>query len=187
MNARTVLIARSVSIIGGTAALMAGVTFAALQTNTVTLADNQLNVTNDVLRISNGGSYNTAVTGFNINLVPGVESEKKAFYLQNTSAANLGLTVKLNHAAGGSGVDPSGVHVKFYDKDGTTVLADKTLADLATDQTLAGQLDANGRGNGGVSGTEGNYFVSFKVDPSAMTGGAATLNDIDLDFTGTSL
>ena len=42
INIRSIAIVRSVVVIGGTAALMGGVTFAALKSDPVTLADNTI-------------------------------------------------------------------------------------------------------------------------------------------------
>ena len=158
---------RAVGTMGAVVALVGGITFASLTSNTVTLADNQLSVTNDILRISNGGAFGTNVTGFNFsNLVINKESAQQPFYFQNTANAALSLGVDVSSTPVVTSVNPALVHINFYDKDGTTVLLSTTLSALetVTPAALAGQLDANAQGNGGVPGTEGNYFVTMEVD-----------------------
>ena len=180
---------RAVGTMGAVVAVVGGVTFAQLQTNTVALTANELDVTTDVLRISDGGAFGTSVTGFsNANLVVGKESPKNAFFFQNLANANLALTAHIPGAPTVTNLDPTKVHFTFYDKDGTTIVANTTLFDLeAGNVPLSGQLDANAQGNGGVAGTEGNYFYSVTVEPAAVTGNPATVPNFELDFAGTSI
>jgi hypothetical protein len=193
MSARALSIARSVAVIGGTAALIAGVTFAAtFQTNTVTLADTSFSTTSDNLRIWNGSTFDTTpATGFAVTLNPGIESAKQPFYLKNTSGANLGLTAHLAPGAVFTNVNDSAlVEVKFYD-DSNNVIATTNRAALAGGQipftNPAGQLNAGAEGNGGVSGTNGNYNVTFKIAPAGVGGTSASASNLDLEFTGTAL
>ncbi|HSW84997.1 MAG TPA: hypothetical protein VLF79_00070 [Candidatus Saccharimonadales bacterium] len=181
--------ARAIGTMGAVAALVGAVTFAQLQTNTVTLAANEMDVTSDVLRISNGGAFSTSVPGFsNTSLVVGNEGPKQAFYFQNLANANLSISADIPDSPTISGLNPALVHIKFYDKDGSTVLANTTFASLnAAPVALSGQLDANAQGNGGISGTEGNYFYTITVDPAAVTGSPANIPSFDLDFSGTSI
>ncbi len=195
MNMRTVSIARSVAVIGGTAALMAGVTFAAFQTNTVTLADSQFTTTTDNLKIWNGSTFDTTpATGFNVTLTPGVESAKQDFFLANTSNAHLHLTAHVNGSPGpsNSNITLAGVTVKFYDdaQPANNLVATTTLNALASGQvpftTPDGDLSALAQGNGGAPGTNGNYHVTLTADPLAMSGSTASISNIDLEFTGTA-
>ncbi len=180
---------RAIGTMGAVVALAGGITIANLNTNNVTLAANEMDVTSDVLRISNGGAFGTNVSGFsNANLVVGDESAQQPFYFQNLANANLALTATIPGSPTVNNLNPTGVHFKFYDKDGTTVLANTTLSALeAAPVALADQLDANAQGNGGVSGTEGNYFYTITVDPSAVTGSTPGIPSFDLQFAGTSL
>lgn len=194
MSSRSAAIARAVTAIGGTAALMAGVTFAALQTNTVTLADNSISVTNDILRIYDGATFGTSSNGFSVNLTPGVESAKKPFYLKNLSPGQLSITAHVNPTPGptftaiGNAAD---VVVKIYD-DSNNLLATTDLNALMSGQVALsspqGDLQPNAEGNGGVPGTNGNYNITFQVSPLAFTNtGPASVSNIDFEFTGTAV
>lgn len=192
MSVRTLAIARAVTAIGGTAALMAGVTFAAFQTNTVTLADNSLSTTNDNLKIYDGVSgYVGQAAGVSVVLNPGLESAKQPFFLKNTSGAKLGLSAHLPSGYSFTNVTDSAlVTVKFYD-DNNNVLATTNLLALASGQvpldTVNGFLGIGAEGNGGVPGTNGNYNVTFNIAPEAVVGTSATASNLDLEFTGTAI
>lgn len=174
--------------------LIAGVTFANLQTNTVALADNQISTSTHNLQIWDAGSSSWddhQGSGFTINdLAPGDQSAKQPFYLKNNSGANLALTVAVP-----GGFTPHGMtnlhalEVTFYDADGhvigTTDLQ-ALLSGVALSDAGKGALLAHAQGNSGVPGTDGNYSVSFKVNPLLMTGSMASVSDLDFDFTGTA-
>lgn len=192
MSVRTVAIARGVAVIGGTAALIAGVTFAAFQTNTVTLAENSLATSSDNLQIYDpiAGFTVNPTNGYALTLVPGIESAKKPFYLKNLSGANLGLTAHLGAGITNTGVtDYAKVKVRFYDGTGA-LLADTDINALNGGQipftSPAGDLAAGAQGNAGVPATNGNYAVSFEITPDGVAGTSATVNHINLEFTGTA-
>src|SRR3989344_1496522 len=177
---------RAVGVIGVVAGLATAVTFAALTSNTVALDNNELDVTSDVLRISNGGAFATSVTGFNNpNLVVGVEGPMHAFYLQNLAVVNLSLCSQIPGTPT-FGLDLTKVDIKFYDQN-SAPLSTYTVAQLAGGcQTIADQLNAFAQGNGSGP-TEGNYFYSVKVNPGAVIGGSPSIPSFTLQFTGTEI
>lgn len=190
MNVRSLTIARSVAVIGGMVALVTGVTFAALQTNTVTLAANTISTATAELLIWNGSEFTTTAPGFAVtNLVPGEGSDEYPFYLKNSSPFDLKLSahvpgpVEITGITGGA----SKVKVVLTDKGSGEV----TTTDLQTlmdgDVDLNGVLNANAQGNAGVPVTEGNYTVKFDIDPAAVTGDSANVGSFDLEFTGTQV
>ncbi|HSW90952.1 MAG TPA: hypothetical protein VLF64_03055 [Candidatus Saccharimonadales bacterium] len=181
---------RAIGTMVAVVGVASGVTFASLTTNTVALTANELDVTSDVLRISNGGAFSsTGVTGFtNSNLIVNTEGPKNAFYFQNLANAALTLSATVPGSPTVNHIATNGIHVKFYDKDGTTLLLSTTLQALeAGPVALGDQLDALAQGNGGVAGTEGNYFYSVSVDASAVTGSPASVPSFEIDFSGTTV
>ncbi|CAN5416989.1 hypothetical protein BH10PAT3_BH10PAT3_0410 [soil metagenome] len=178
--------ARAIGVMGVTAGLVTGVTFASFNTNSVVLADSDLVVTSDVLRISNGGAYSsTSVAGFSDNLNPGVEGPKHNFYLQNTSTSNLKISVAV--AADSGDIQGSGIHFKFYNEAGALV-GEATYDQIHnTPGTLNGQLNAGAQGTADGTPTEGDYSYTVTVDQAAMPGSNGQVTDYDLTFTGTSL
>src|SRR5882672_12476043 len=103
MNARALSIARSVGVVGATTALIVGATFAAFQTNTVTLTGTTLSVNEiqDNLRIydfdpagfSTTSNNPFSATGpINLTLTLNIESPMQRFYLQNNGATDLAIS-----------------------------------------------------------------------------------------------
>jgi hypothetical protein len=196
MNMRTLSIARSVAIIGGTAALIVGVTFASFQSNTASLTGTTFSVNEiqDVLRIYdfNPGGYvvssdnpSSASGAINLNLTLNQESAKQRFYLQNTGASDLGITAMASGTPAGD-LDPAKVMVKFYDDAATpALLGSATLADLQSASTPLNTLPVGAAGDSNNLGTghAGNYQVSFTLTSSAS--GNDTLSGVNINFTGT--
>jgi hypothetical protein len=178
-------IARATGVMGVTAAMITGITFAAFNTNSVVLADSNLTVDTSVLRISSGGAYATAAAGFNDTLTPGITSTAHEFYLQNLSNSNLAISVGVSADAGN--LDGNGIIYKIYDQAGVLVL-EKTYTQLnTTPQLLDGQLNALAAGSADGLPTEGDYTYTVTVNGSAVTGNSGNLGNYDLTFTGTSL
>lgn len=100
-------VARAIGVIGGTAALVTGVTFANLTSNSVALSPNDIAVATASLVIDNNSNCAdnspTSVTGFQItNLAPGVPVSKN-FCLRNTGEVSL----LISGSVSGSGLDAS--------------------------------------------------------------------------------
>ncbi len=96
MNRRTSLIVRATGAIGATVALVGGVTYAQLTTNTVTLSNNTISTTSpNTLQISkNNTTFKTQVAGFDFTgLVPNMKStsSSETFYLKNTGGSDINL------------------------------------------------------------------------------------------------
>ncbi|MDB5178662.1 MAG: hypothetical protein JWN01_605 [Patescibacteria group bacterium] len=201
MNGRSVSIARSMAVIGGTGALIVAATFAAFTTNAVSINGTTLAVedSSDFLRIYDFAGANFATStanpanagNINLTLHQGVESAKQHFYLQNTSTdTDIGISVK---AAGVTGtIDHTKVKVRFYDDAASPhLLGSDTLANLESTgvalNTGEGKLPFNTQGDSSSLGTDhnGNYLVSFELTGSGENG--HTLSDVNLLFTGTSL
>jgi hypothetical protein len=179
---------RAIGTMGAVAATVGAVTFATFTTNTVALQNNNLGVTQDVLRIWNGSSWQTTAPGFTDNsLIVGTEGPLNEFCLQNLANTNLFISARIPSGWSPTGIDVSKVHIKFYDKDKTNVLLNTTFAALTSgDQTLGNRLDAQAQGSCVDNSQEGNYYYSVTVDPDAITGSTGNVSGFDLIFTGTS-
>src|SRR5687768_12857152 len=110
-------IARATAVIGSVAALVTGVTFAALQ-NTATLTNNSI-LTSDIsgLVIDSDGdsSFNTTDEGFQFNNIgPGGTSDAKTFTLKNSTDDQLDINVQITgESALPAGVDPTDIKFTF--------------------------------------------------------------------------
>ncbi|HSX45383.1 MAG TPA: hypothetical protein VLG27_00070 [Candidatus Saccharimonadia bacterium] len=106
--------ARAVGTMGAIAALVGGVTFAALQSNTVALSPNTLSSATAALAIGAGtscpGGNTTSTPGFtNVKLVPGTTSAPVNFCLDNTGDIPLTITAQIPTNFTGSVIAPNQV------------------------------------------------------------------------------
>jgi len=133
-------IARAVAVIASVAALATGVTFAALQSNTVSLSPNTLSAASATLAI---GALNTCPTGnttetpgfTNVKLVPGEASDPVAFCLDNTGDVPLTMFTRIPTDLTGSSM-ASQVTLDIDCGDVGTVSG--TLSALASYQQFSG-------------------------------------------------
>lgn len=192
MNARAVQIARSVGVIGATATLVSGITFAALTSNAAALTDNTVSSATASLKISDGGPFDVTKHGFNITgLIPGSGSGKKDFYLANTGTVPLKLTVHVPAAPpapadgyGFTGFENLKVSIS-NEATGGTVLNTDMAALLAGEVALPEELAAGAQGSTANPTAPGHYSVSYDINPDAVTGGHAGVGNFNLVFTGT--
>ncbi len=125
--------ARAIGTMGAIAALVGGITFAALSSNTVALTNNQLSSATTTLAIADGsvattgcaGAGNTApgmnFTGANA-LTPGQTSPAFPFCIKNTGTIPLNLTVSINQNAfnGDTGIQPGDVTLNITCDSGSS-------------------------------------------------------------------
>lgn len=188
---------RAVLVIGAVAALVTGVTFAAL-TNTATLTQNTISAADASLLVWDGDSFESTAPGFTVtDLVPGQGSGDNFFYLQNNSPGDLWVYahVPAEPAAPTGGYGFTGwenLKVIFMSHAGDCV-DDPVKTDMAA--LLAGNVElpcnplsegATGNNQPGEEDTEGNYSVSFDIDPESLTEGAedAGVGSFDLQLIG---
>lgn len=109
-------LARAILVIGAVAALVTGVTFAALQ-NTATLTNNTITSEVDGLLVDSDGddSFGTTDEGFAFtNIAPGGTSDPKAFKLKNETNGPLEVNVQvIGEASLPAGVDPDDITFIF--------------------------------------------------------------------------
>jgi predicted ribosomally synthesized peptide with SipW-like signal peptide len=188
-------IARAVGVMGVVAALATGVTFAAFS-STATLTDNTISAADANLLVWDGDSFESTAPGFTIaDLVPGEGSTDNMFYLQNNSGGALYVSAHVpdmpDEPEGGygfTGWENLKVTFKSYAPDCEEPEVNTTMAAL-----LAGNVElpcntlAEGaQGNAGEQATEGNYSVSYDIDPSSLNSGVddAGVGDFDLQLIG---
>ncbi len=178
---------RAIGTMGAVAAVVGGITFAQLTSNTVALYGNELDATTHVLQISNGGAFGDNASGFsNSSLVLGKEGPKQAFYLQNLANVSLSICAQIANAGTVNNLNLADVVVNFYNENGS-LIANPTFQALVSACQPLNTLNPNAQGNGGVPGTNGNYEYSITLQDGAVTGNPASIPTFDLDFTGTSV
>jgi hypothetical protein len=193
MKIRSLAVARSVAVIGGMGALIAGVTFAALTSGPATLASNTLSTATAELQVSNNGTtFSPSVAGFAVTgLIPGDGSTHKKFYMKNSGDVDLALSVHVPHTppapTGGYGFT-GWQNLKVFIKDlSTGEVTTTNMTDLlAGDVSLTGSLGQGVTGNPATPAAPGNYELWYDITPSALTGGTAGVGAFDLQFMGTS-
>jgi hypothetical protein len=177
MNRHTVAIARAVAVIGATSALIGGVTFAALTSNTVKLAGNTLAAASAGLAIGPGtdcsNSSNQSTPGFtNVKLVPGTASAPVPFCLKNTGDVPMTMTVQ-DLAAFSGALSPSEVTLSIACPTIGTVT--QTLDTFTTAQAFAVKL---------AKGATDNCSATVTLASSHTGVGGEVLNSFDMTFVG---
>ena len=186
---------RAIFVIGAVAALVTSITFAAL-TSTATLTNNTISSADSNLTIWDGAAFATTAPGFDVtDLVPGEGSDEYFYYLKSESDAPLYITVHVpaEPTAPEGGFDFTGwenleVTFKSYAPgcgDDTVMTDMQALLDGEV-ELKCNPIAADAQGNNAVGAeeTEGNYSVSFDIDPSSITGDDPEVGNFDMVFTG---
>ena len=182
MTKQTIAITRAVGVIGATVALVAGVTFANLTSNNVTLTANQLSTATASLMLLDGGNSDAPVNtlpGFNfVNLLPGVESSAFVFKLNNAGTSPLNISATFpNLTPSVTGISLTKIHLKIA-AAGSLDPAVNTTLDLLSSTTVT--LPGSPVGVGSIQ----QYNVTATIDPT-YAGAGGTLAPFTLTFTGT--
>ncbi|HSX31212.1 MAG TPA: hypothetical protein VLE99_04810 [Candidatus Saccharimonadales bacterium] len=171
---------RSVGTMGAVAAVVGGITFAGLTSNTVALSPNTLSSATAALQISSrtgdacGDFSSDTVAGFtDVKLTPGVVSDPVDFCLKNNGDVPLDLTTAIPQAAlVSSPISPADVTLDITCDN--TGHANGTLNEY-TGGTPLGSLDA---------GDTTNCSATAELS-SSFSGPGTTVNSFDIDFVGT--
>lgn len=170
---------RAVGTMGAVAALVTGVTFANLTSNTVALTNNTLSTATASLVIGSTSDCTdvstTSVPGMSFtNLIPGQTSAPFTFCLGNTGTIPLNVTAQIPQDLSSSSLDPSKVTLNITCGGGTIT---KTLADLHTSAWAfpSNPLSASGTWSCTATAT---------LD-SSVTGGS--VNPFTINFVGTQV
>lgn len=179
---------RATAVVSAIVMLVGGATFAVLQSQKVTLQGNTIQTATANLSLSTTGfDYSTSQNGFNFtNLVPGGSAEPQAgnhIYLKNSG--NVDLAIKL--AATGipsnpNNIDLNKVHIIITDVATSTVQR-IPLQTLISAETTGG-FRITSPAALGASGEIAHYTLQVAIDSDALNGPSATLNNLDLAFSG---
>jgi len=179
--------ARAIGVIGAVAALVTATTFAVLTSNPVVLADSSFSTGTAALQIWDDGAsqyVTTPVNGFSFtNVAPDVQTGAFTFWLRNNGTLPLDIFSIGTVVSTPNITDPSGVEFEVTNLSlsggGTTTFSLTTLVDGVPDlwPDTSASLDP---------GEENQYSIKLKVLSSAITGSSASMNDLDLTFTGTN-
>jgi hypothetical protein len=183
-------VVRAILVMGAVAAVVTGVTFAALTSNTATLAENTINSATASLQISSdggcgpsSGTFGTSDNGFDFNgLIPGGSaSPNETFCLKNTGTADLALkafvpVVPTWTVLPSGTVDPGEVDVHMS-CDSSAGTLDARLQDLGSSaQAFASSTLA--------AGATAVCTVNVDMNAAAFSGSSASSSDFDFEFTG---
>lgn len=184
-------IARAIAVFGATAALVTGVTFAALSSS-ATLTESTINSATASLKVWDGASFESTAPGFTVtNLVPGTQTQEYPFYLQNESLP-LNVTVQSSTPVSAEGFDNfADVKVRITSNEpgcGSNVVETDLGALIAGPIALpCNALAANSQGNDAVPATEGNFSMSFNIPAEEVSGGSASVGAFTFTLVGTQV
>lgn len=171
--------ARAIGTMGAVVALAGGITYAAMQSNTVALSPNNLVTATAALAIGNGttcpGGDTTSTTGFtNANkLVPGGPAVTKAFCLDNTGDIPLTVSVSIPTLPTGPAATATTLSMSCT-TEGTLTNNTQTLASFATTAFVVAL----------PAGTQDNCTASATLSNSYSGSGNEAIPAFDLNFVG---
>ncbi|PJE65715.1 hypothetical protein COU91_00130 [Candidatus Saccharibacteria bacterium CG10_big_fil_rev_8_21_14_0_10_47_8] len=172
-------VARSIGTVGAVVALAGGVTFAALTSNSVVLADSQFSTGTASLKIWDGDSYEFSAPGFNFtNVVPGTETSAFTFWLKNDGTTDLNVSAEGANQVFTNISDPDKVDLKF-----TNITAGGSPVTYSVQDLTTGGVDPM-PGDTLNPNEENQYSVTVNVDPTTVSGSSASMTSFDLTFTG---
>jgi hypothetical protein len=183
--------ARAVGVIVATAVIVSGVTFAALQSQNAVLAGNSIESATASLQIGTSpASLSANLAGFDFaNVQPGgpaVPSTGNVFYLKNTGSTDLNLKLAANKGAftATSNVDLTKVSVLL-----TPVGGGQTQSLPLSDLVSAHDTGGTSLNMSLVAGMGGQYKlqVTMAADAVTATTSSASISNLDLIFSGTSI
>ncbi|MDB5182614.1 MAG: hypothetical protein JWO47_398 [Candidatus Saccharibacteria bacterium] len=172
-------IARAVGVMGVTAGLVTGITFAALTSNTVALSPNTLSSATAHLQIGSVSEvYNdNSVTGMTATLKPGVPSSPFTFYLKNTGQSDLNVSAHVPGDFSGSAISASDITLTINCGGGDVSYT------LAQWNGGSAAISANAL-------TAGSVFTCSEtatLSSSATGQGGKTVSPFSVEFTGTEV
>lgn len=174
MNKHAIAIARAVGVIGATAAVMVGISFANLSTQ-VSLTNNALASGTAALQISNDNvTYGASAGGLNFShLIPGVTSSPFTFYINNNGDIPLTVTVQAPDATDGTNLKMSDITMNINCGSGSIT---KTLSDF---QASAWTVPGSPLSNGSTWTCQATALLA-----SSYTGSGDTMPTFTLTFVG---
>ena len=174
---------RAIGVIGAVAALVTGVTFAALN-STATLTDNTISSGTAGLRVSTDNTtFSDSEPGFTVTgLIPGTGSTK-TFYLRNNGDIALDVSARVPVLPG---PPVFGYGFSGFENLTVSITSPACIDVVNTNMSLlnAGEvlLPCNSLPVGPA--TSRTYDIHFDILPAAITGSQAGVGAFDLRFTG---
>ncbi|HEX8226667.1 MAG TPA: hypothetical protein VF572_02250 [Candidatus Saccharimonadales bacterium] len=199
MKQKLSIFGRAFAVLGILLASVGGVTYAALNSNRVTLSDTSISTATAGLQIWNAenNAFEEEAPGFKIEkLVPG-EGVDEMFYLRNSGDVPLFITAHvptLPQAPQGSTASNNGFGFVGYENVTLDISSDECDEVVNTNLLAlnAGEVElpcnslaAGAQGNTAAE-VEGNYNIHFDIKESAVNGGQAGVGNFDIVFSGTS-
>jgi hypothetical protein len=193
MNIRKISpMVRAIGTMGAVAAIVGGITFAQLTSNTAALVNNSVDSGTASLQIStDNSSWANTATGFTFSgVIPGgAASPNQTFYLENNGTTDLTLNAQINQQPTWSGgtVTNSLVYLNVTcasQSNGPTIALGYPGNDMVTLENLTGTNFTGGMINAGDRDT---CTANVTMGAGAFTGSGVTENNtFNLDLTGTS-
>lgn len=184
-------VVRAIAVLSAVGIITTAVTFAALQSSGNALTGNTIQTATASLLISTQGtpgSYQQSVPGFNFTgLVPGGSAQPGAnnyvVYLQNNGTAGLKLQLNVPTPPTVTGVvDLGKVFVQLTPPNLGMGFAPPTQS-IPLSSLIAGTVALTDASYLGVGSTT-NYHVQVSMAADAVTGGGASITDLNLSFSG---
>ena len=179
------VVGRAIAVVGAVMVVVAGVTFAALQSQAAVLKGNTIQTAVASLKLSSDGTtYTNALDGYTfVNLIPGgqpVPASGYTVYLKNAGSTPLAPKLSITKPViNPDGVDLSKVHV-ILSPLGGGVGQNILLQDLVSSAATGGMPVSF------TSRLTPNQITSFtlqiSMDSDALTGPSGTISDIDFSF-----
>lgn len=183
-------IARSLLIIAAVGAVTTGISFAALQSPSVSLTGNIINTGSADLRISKDNSVFTvpSVAGFTFdNVVPGgtaMPTSGNLFYLKNVGSGSLTLKVGVSgNPSNLSAIDLTKTYMIFTRTDTNSTPITISVKSLM-DSYASGGTALN---DTVAAGTTASYSVKASMDSDAFNGASASISGLNLAFLATGV
>ena len=184
-------VARAIFVIASVATVVTGITFAALQSQSVALTGNTIETASANLQVSKDGvTYGSSTGGYDFaNVVPGgaaVPASGSTFYLKNGGTTNLALKLSTYGAqiVNDPSLNLSKVYVVLTAPDASVhrLALSALISSYNTGGTdLAITLNAN---------TTAQFKVQVQMDADALSGtttSSASIKNVDLTFGGTAI
>lgn len=188
MSARSLWVGsvtRAVAIISSVIIVATGVTFAALQSQQATLLNSSIESATADLRIGTSvASFAASRTGFVFkDIVPGgpaAPAVGDSIFLKNYGTANLGLKMAISSIpVNADNVDLAKVSIVITRTD-TSAAQTFSVKSLVDSYTTGGLSLTDSLGGGVIA----EYKLQIVMSADAFNGQSATIDDIDIVFTG---
>lgn len=180
------VLTRLSAVVTAVMVIVAGVTFAALQSQAATMKGNTIQTATASLKVSSDGTnYTDTLTGYQFNnLIPGgnaMPTSGYSVYLRNDGTAPV--AIKLSAAttiSNPDNVDLSKVYITLEPVNFIGTAQKMSLQDLLTDDPAAGVALTGATRLG--AGQSLWYYMRVSMDADAVSSPSASIGNLDLKF-----